>query len=59
MGSIMNWLLAWIFMFLLLYVLSRTRAGHTIIYYVSWMLVLLLVVTHADQVKSLLTGGNF
>lgn len=46
-------------MFAMLYVLSKTRAGHTIIYYVSWTLVLLLIVTHASQIKDILSGGNF
>jgi len=46
-------------MFVLLYVFSRTKAGQVIVYYTAWMLTLLLVVTHADQIVSILSGGNF
>jgi hypothetical protein len=59
MGSFIGWITAWILMFLLLYVLSRTRAGHTVIYYTAWLLVALLLVTHSDQVTKILSGGNF
>lgn len=57
-SSVMGWLTAWFLMFALLFVLAKTRAGHTIIYYVAWLLVLLLVITHGKQVASILQGGN-
>jgi hypothetical protein len=53
----MRWLLAWFLMFLLLYVLSRTRPGHTIIYYTAWLLVVLLVITHYAEVDDLFKKG--
>ncbi len=59
MSSVMGWLTAWFLMFMLLFVLAKTRGGHTIIYYTAWMLVLLLLVTHASQVTSILNKGNF
>lgn len=55
----MGWLTAWLLMFLLLYVFSRTRSGHTIIYYGAWLLVVFLVVTHNKQITSILKGGGF
>ena len=46
-------------MFVLLYVFSRNKAGQVIVYYTAWLLALLLVVTHSDQIVSILSGGNF
>jgi hypothetical protein len=57
--GIMGWLLAWLLMGLLLYTLSRTQPGHVIIYWTAWLLVLLLLVTHSQQISSILQGGNF
>ena len=59
MNSVMGWLSAWFLMFLLLFVLAKTRAGHTVIYYGAWMLVLFLVVTHSKQLTTILEGGHF
>lgn len=53
----MRWLLAWFLMFTLLYVFSRTRPGHTIIYYTAWLLVVLLVITHYAEIDDLFKKG--
>jgi hypothetical protein len=53
----MQWLLAWFLLFLMLYILSRTRSGHTIIYYVAWLSVVLLVITHYDMIDSIFKKG--
>ena len=53
----MQWLMAWFLMFALLYVLSRTRSGHTIIYWTAWLLVVFLIVTHADEISSIFSAG--
>lgn len=55
--TFIGWLIAWLLMFLLLYLLSKTRSGHSIIYYTSWLLVVLLIVTHYKEVNNILTGG--
>lgn len=55
----MGWLTAWGLMFALLFVLAKTRGGHTIIYYTAWLLVLLLIVTHSKQITNILKGGGF
>jgi hypothetical protein len=59
MSSVMGWLTAWVLMFLLLFVLAKTRSGHTIIYYTAWLLVVLLLVTHSTQITKILQGGGF
>ena len=57
MSSVMGFLTSWLLMFLLLYVLAKTRSGHTIIYYTAWLLVVLLLVTHSTQVTNILKQG--
>lgn len=46
-------------MFVLIYAMSRTRVGNVIIYYVTWLLVFLLIVTHATQLIKILQEGGF
>jgi len=55
----MGWILAWFLVFMLLYVLSRTRSGHSVIYYATWLAVVLLLVTHSDQIVGMLKKGGF
>lgn len=52
-----SWLLAWFLMFMLLYVLSRTRSGHTVIYYTAWLAVVLLIVTHYSSIEDIFKRG--
>lgn len=59
MGGVAAWIGAWIVMFLLLFGLAKSRAGHTIIYYWAWLLVVLLIITHSNQLQSVLSGGKF
>lgn len=59
MNDFTGWIVAWLLMFLLLYVLAQTRTGHTIIYYWAWLLVFLLIVTQSKQISALLAKGNF
>ena len=59
MSSVMGFLTSWLLMVLLLYVLAKTRSGHTIIYYTAWLLVVLLLVTHSSQVTNILKKGPF
>ncbi len=58
MSDLMGWLTAWLLMFLLLYVLSRTRPGHTLIYYWAWLLVFLLIVTQGTHIAALISKGD-
>jgi len=59
MGGVAAWLAAWIVLFLLLFGLAKSRAGHTIIYYWAWLLVVLLIITHPNSLTSVLSGGEF
>lgn len=52
------WVIAWSVMILLIYVLSKTRAGNVIIYYAAWLLVFFMIVSNYKQIISILTGGG-
>lgn len=58
MSGFVGFITAWLLVFMLLFVLAKTRAGHTVIYYVAWALVLLLIVTHSKQITGILQRGN-
>ncbi len=47
------WIVTWIVFIALLVALSASRAGKTIVYYVLWLAVLLLVVSHGAELASL------
>ena len=53
--SAFGWLVSWILMILLIFTVSRTKAGEVTIYYTAWLLVFLLIVTHAVEISSILT----
>lgn len=58
MPGVFAWFIAWAIVLGTLYGLSRTRAGKTIVYYVLWLSVVLVVVTHYSAISGVLTQGN-
>lgn len=55
--SALTWLASWLVMLLVLTALAQTPWGKRIVYYVAWLSVLFLVVTHFGEFSSLF--GNF
>jgi hypothetical protein len=56
-----SWLTAWIVAIVLLVALASTSWGKGIVYYFLWLAVVLLLVTHGNEVQSVLspiTGGT-
>lgn len=53
MTGVVSWISTWTIMILLLVVLSKTSWGKSIVYYVLWLAVILLLVTHADEIKGM------
>jgi hypothetical protein len=53
MTGVVTWVSTWVIMILLLVMIAKTKAGRTIVYYLLWLSVLLLLVTHADELASL------
>lgn len=51
-----TWLVSWLMMLLLLLTLAQTEWGKRIVYYVAWLSVVLLIVTHSSELTSLFGG---
>lgn len=56
--SAVNWLGAWLLFILILLALVQTRAGNTIAYYLMWLAVLFLLVTHYQQITDIFKAGG-
>lgn len=53
MTGVVSWFSTWILFILLLIILSKTTWGKTLVYYALWLLVLLLFVTHSEELNGL------
>lgn len=58
MANVVTWFAAWILIIVALFGLSRSKAGHAAIYYTLWLLVILMIVTHFQQITSTLQSAN-
>lgn len=54
----LQWSSAWAVFILLLVVIARTKAGNTIVYYLLWLLVVYLLVSHAGEITSMFAGAG-
>lgn len=54
MTGAFTWISTWIIMILFLVMISATGWGRSIVYYILWLAVILLLVTHADELSSLI-----
>ncbi len=52
MSGVISWVGTWITMILLLVILSKTRWGKTLVYWLLWLAVILLLVSHADEISN-------
>ncbi len=55
---LIQWLAAWILLLIILYGFSQTKAGHTIVYYVLWLAVVFLIVSHASEINTIFQQGG-
>jgi hypothetical protein len=53
----LTWLTSWLVIILVLVALAQVEWGKRIVYYVAWLSVVLLIVTHSSEFSSLL--GTF
>jgi hypothetical protein len=53
-----TWLSAWILFLLILAAIARTAWGHTILYYLLWLAVVFLLVTHYQEITDTLAAGG-
>lgn len=51
--SAFKWLTSWLFILVTLIAMAQTQAGKRVVYYVAWLSVALLVVSHSDQFTGL------
>jgi len=58
MKGAINWLAAWLLFLLILAALSGTAWGKTILYYLAWLAVLFLLLSHYQEITDLLAGGG-
>jgi hypothetical protein len=49
MNGVVSWFGTWLVMIVFLIILSKTGWGRTFVYYLLWLAVALLLVTHADE----------
>lgn len=56
--SLVTWLAAWILLIAGGIALSKTSWGTSLLYYVIWLAIILLLITHYAEVEALFTAGN-
>ena len=52
------WLAAWGIIIIVLIGLSRTSWGKVIIYYIAWLGIIFIVVTHSNDITNIFQQGN-
>ena len=50
---------AWLLMIVFLALLAATSWGKSVVYYTLWLAIALLLVTHVDEIKSLMPAQAF
>lgn len=53
-----NWLSAWLLFILIMLALVQTKAGNTIAYYLLWLAVLFLLVSHYQEITDIFVAGG-
>ncbi len=53
-----QWFGAWLLFILLLIALAQVRAGKTILYYLLWLAVVLLVVSHYQEITDMFASAG-
>lgn len=56
--TVQSWLAAWIAIILIIVLFARTKWGQPIVYYILWLAVAILVLTHASDLASIISGGK-
>lgn len=52
-NGVVSWVATWIIMIALLGFLAQTNWGRPVVYWLLWLAVVLLLVTHADELTAL------
>ncbi len=54
----MQWFGAWLLFILLLAVIAKTAAGKTIVYYLLWLAVLFLLLSHSAEIAGMFSAAG-
>lgn len=52
------WIAGWALIIVVIFLLSRSRAGQAIVYYVAWLSIALVLVTHAQAIQTIFQQAN-
>ena len=52
------WVAGWALIIVVIFLLSRSRAGQAIVYYVAWLSIALVLVTHAQAIQTIFQQAN-
>lgn len=52
------WIAGWTLIIVVIFLLSRSRAGQTVVYYIAWLSIVLVLVTHADAITTIFQQAN-
>ncbi len=53
-----QWFGAWLLFIILLIAIAQIKAGRTILYYLLWLAVVLLVVSHYQEITNMFAGAG-
>lgn len=53
-----QWFGAWLLFILLLVAFAKTAAGKTIVYYLLWLAVIFLLVSHSQEIASMFSAAG-
>jgi len=56
--SAIKWLGGWLLFIILLVGLAQTKAGKTIVYYLLWLAVVFLILTHYQEIQDIFAGAG-
>lgn len=56
--SAINLLSAWLLFILVMIVIMQTQAGNTLVYYLAWMAVIFLLVSHYQEISAIFQAGG-
>lgn len=58
LASFGAWIAGWILLIVVLVLISKTKPGAVITYYVLWLSIILLLVTHSSDISNLFNQAN-
>ena len=58
LSNVITWLASWFIIFAIIIALLQTSWGKVIVYWSTWLLIVLLLVTHANEIGNIFTSGN-